>query len=35
MTIDHAHFDGSRLSRRQVLRAGGLTLGALAAPGGG
>ena len=30
MTIDPGHFDGSRLSRRQVLQAGGLALGALA-----
>ena len=30
MTIDPGHFAGSRLSRRQILQAGGLALGALA-----
>jgi len=30
MTTDHAYLDPSRLSRRQLLKAGGLTLGALA-----
>ena len=30
MTIDPGHTDASRLSRRQLLQAGGLALGALA-----
>ena len=30
MTIDPGHIDGSRLSRRQLLQAGGLAVGALA-----